>query len=128
MISHASTSFLESPNRFAEHLRAAIKAAPLRDLDGLSSKLWDAYRAGIVGDDHAQQLQELIQQRRGGHIAVDNIKRFPSTGRYLIQRSPEQRSPDRRASLLRRRKHSATGPLPPHLAAGFTTGELAVLK
>ena len=48
--------------------------------------------------------------------------------RYFIQRSPEQRSPDRRASLLRRREHAATGPLPPHLAAGFTTGELAVLK
>jgi hypothetical protein len=48
--------------------------------------------------------------------------------RHLIQRSPEQRSPDRRASLRRRREHAATGPLPPAIAAGFTTGELAVLK
>ena len=47
---------------------------------------------------------------------------------YYIQRSPEQRSPDRRASLLRRRQHAATGPLPPNLAANFTTGELAALK
>jgi hypothetical protein len=51
-----------------------------------------------------------------------------SVPRYLIQRSPEQRSPDRRASLLRRREHAATGPLPPAIAATFTTGELAVLK
>ena len=29
---------------------------------------------------------------------------------------------------MRRREHSATGPLPPAIAAGFTTGELAVLK
>jgi hypothetical protein len=48
--------------------------------------------------------------------------------RHHIQRTPEQRSPDRRASLLRRREHAATGPLPPNLATGFTVGELAVLK
>ena len=41
---------------------------------------------------------------------------------------PEQRSPDRRVSIGRRRQHAATGPLPPAIAATITTGELAVLK
>jgi hypothetical protein len=45
-----------------------------------------------------------------------------------IQRSPDQRSSDRRASIARRREHAATGPLPPAIAAGFTTGQLAVLR
>jgi hypothetical protein len=48
--------------------------------------------------------------------------------RYTIQRSPEQRSPDRQASFLRRRTLAGTGPLPPHLMAKFTTGEQAALK
>lgn len=55
--------------------------------------------------------------------SLGTVARYPT-----IQRSPEQRSPDRRASLLRRRQHAATGPLPPNLAANFTTGELAALK
>ena len=35
---------------------------------------------------------------------------------------------DRTASILRRRKLAASGPLPPALASQFTTGELAVLR
>ena len=48
--------------------------------------------------------------------------------RYSIKRSPEQRSPDRRVSILRRRTHAYGAVLPPHLAANFSPGELAVLK
>jgi hypothetical protein len=124
MTTHASktsTSFLES------QFRTAIREARPRDLDALSSKLWAAHGAGTIADDQAQQLAELIQWRR---LPVNRVLSQPdiASPRYYIQRSPQQRSPDRRASLLRRREHSATGPLPPHLAAGFTTGELAVLK
>ena len=35
---------------------------------------------------------------------------------------------DRHRKLRARREHAATGPLPPAIAAGFTVGELAVLK
>jgi hypothetical protein len=42
--------------------------------------------------------------------------------------SRSEASPDRRASIKRRRQHAAAGQLPPHLAANFTTGELAYLK
>jgi hypothetical protein len=129
MTTHASktsTAVLESPNRFAEHFRAAIETAASTDLDGLARKLWAAHGAGGVSDGQAQQLQELIQSKRRPLPGLRDLTAMAP--RYYIRRSPEQRSPDRRASLLRRREHSATGPLPPHLATGFTTGELAVLK
>src|SRR4029077_20982898 len=39
-----------------------------------------------------------------------------------------QRSPDRQASIERRRRLAASGPMPPALAARFTQGELAALR
>jgi hypothetical protein len=114
---------------FYDLLATAIEAAPLCDLDSITSDLWKAYGARTIADDQAQQLAELIQRRRGDRPVFRGLlSATPLAPRYFIQRSPEQRSPDRRASLLRRREHSATGPLPPAIAAGFTTGELAVLK
>ena len=127
MTTHASTSVLEGPNRFAEHFRTAIETASSTDLDGLARKVWAAHGAGGLSDGQAQQLAELIQRRRGPRPAA-TLSGTAAAPRYTIQRSPEQRSPDRRASIRRRREHSATGPLPPAIAAGFTTGELAVLK
>lgn len=63
--------------------------------------------------------------------ASDNITGFRPAAvkpkRYAIKRSPDQRSPDRAASIKRRRQHAATGPLPPPLASGYTTGQLACL-
>jgi hypothetical protein len=43
-------------------------------------------------------------------------------------RPPRQRSPDRQASIERRRRLVASGPLPPPLAARFTWGEIAVMR
>ena len=127
MITHASktsTSVLES------QFRTAIEAGPLRDLDSLARQLWKAHGAGLIGDDQAQQLGERIQQRRvpAAACSLPSMLIAGTPARYTIQRSPEQRSPNRRASITRRREHAATGPLPPAIAAGFTVGELAVLK
>jgi len=108
-------------------LATAIERAARNQLDDLSRQVSHALGAGSLADDRAQQLYELIQQRRGAPAALlsDTSTIAP---RYLIQRSPEQRSPDRRASLLRRREHAATGPLPPAIASSFTVGEIAVLR
>jgi len=115
---------------FYDQLATAIENAGRNQLDDLSSQVWRAYAAGTV-DDRAHELQEMIQRRRGPRPGARSLVAASTpalTRRYTIQRSPEQRSPDRRASLLRRRQHAATGPLPPSLAAHFTTGELAALK
>jgi hypothetical protein len=111
-------------------LASAIEGAARSQLDDYSRQLWKAHGAGIVADDQAQRLAELIQRRRGAQPGPCSLATAaPALApRYLIQRSPEQRSPNRRASLLRRREHAATGPLPPVIAATFTVGELAVLK
>src|SRR6185503_13636728 len=110
---------------FYDQLATAIENAGRNQLDDLSSQVWRAYAAGTV-DDRAHELQEMIQRRRGPQPGARSLvaASTPALTRHYIQRSPEQRSPDRRASLLRRRQHAATGPLPPSLATHFTTGEL----
>jgi hypothetical protein len=114
---------------FYDQLATAIENAGRNQLDDLSRQVSRALGAGSLADDRAQQLYELIQRRRGSPMAQGPLSAMSTIApRYLIQRSPEQRSPDRRASIGRRREHAATGPLPPAIAAGFTTGELAVLK
>ena len=115
---------------FYDQLATAIENAGRNQLDDLSSQVWRAYAAGTI-DDRAHELQEMIQGRRGPRPGARSLVAASTpalTRRYTIQRSPEQRSPDRQASLRRRRAHAATGPLPPSLAAHFTTGELAALK
>ncbi len=113
---------------FYDQLATAIETAGRNQLDDYSRQVWNAHDAGTIADDQAQQLAELIQRRRGPAIISNRAHVHALPARSYIQRSPVQRSPDRRASLLRRREHSATRPLPPALAATFTTGELAVLK
>jgi hypothetical protein len=105
-------------------LATAIEGAARSQLDDYSRQLWKAHGAGIVADDQAQQLAEAIQRRRGQPGAHSLATATP----VFIQRSPEQRSPDRRASIKRRREHTATGPLPPHLARHYTYGQVAVLR
>jgi hypothetical protein len=111
---------------FYDQLATAIENAARSQLDDLSSQVWRAYGAGTI-DDRAHELQEMIQRRRGPatQVASGPAIMIP---RYFIQRSPEQRSPDRRASLLRRREHVATHSLPPHLARQYTLGHNAVLR
>jgi hypothetical protein len=108
----------------------AIENAARSQLDDYSREVWRAHGAGSLADDQAQQLAEMIQRRRGPRPFRTSVPAGADVlaPRHFIQRSPEQRSPNRRVSLLRRREHAATGPLPPNLATGFTTGELAVLK
>jgi hypothetical protein len=94
---------------------------------GLREDIWRAHAAGQLSDDQAQELAERIeQQQRAGKTQWRLIT--GSSPRSWIQRSPEQRSPNRRASIKRRRLHAASGMLPPWLAADYTQGEQAVLR
>jgi hypothetical protein len=115
---------------FHDQLATAIENAGRNQLDDYSRQLWKAHGAGLVADDQAQQLQELIQSRRGTSSFRTSVATATEVliPRYLIQRSAEQRSPDRRASIRRRREHTAAGPLPPHLARHYTYGQVAVLR
>jgi hypothetical protein len=116
---------------FYDQLATAIETAARSQLDDLFRQVSRALVAGTIADDQAQQLYELVQSRRGTQPGARSLAAASTpalTRRYYIRRSPEQRSPDRVASLKRRRAHAACGPLPPGLATGFTMGELAALK
>jgi hypothetical protein len=94
---------------------------------GLREDIWHAHAAGQLSDDQAQELAERIErQQRAGKTQWRLIT--GSSPRFWIQRSPEQRSPNRRASIERRRLHAASGMLPPWIAANYTMGEQAVLR
>lgn len=113
---------------FAAQLETAIAGAYLHQLDHLSRDLWKAYAAGLLGDDEAQRLAELIHAGREAH-------RSPQTGESVSPRrstifTPRrlQRPAQRSKAIERRRTLAASGPLPPKLSGKFTTGAMAVLK
>lgn len=114
---------------FNDQLAGAIaEARTLARLDALSEALWKAWGAGGIGDDDAQAAAALLAARRS--VVRGDIKPVGiPPGRSSI--FPPRRAhvpPDRPAALLRRRQLAASGPMPPALAAKFTTAELAALR
>ena len=110
---------------FAEATMRAIAAAQTTELDHIAREVWRAHGAGILDDNAAQTAAEAIQARRtiARAEAGQSVKGPP-------QAPPRkrQRSPDRQASIERRRRLVASGPLPPALAARFTWGEQAAMR
>lgn len=117
----------------AQKLAGAIAGAPMSSLDDFSRDVWRALAAGMLTDDDAQHLAEVIHARRTLARALEASGRPKAGGgvarswSYFPPKRP-QRLPDRARSLERRRRLAASGPLPPALAARFTTGELAALR
>jgi hypothetical protein len=110
---------------FAEQIEGVIHSSLCRDLDHVARNLWQGFAAGQVTDDEAARLATLLEARRG--IArAQGARRSDFRPIAFTPRRP-QRSPDRQRSRLRRRQLAAAGPLPPHLAAMFTPGELAAM-
>lgn len=106
-------------------------ARTIARLDRAAAAIWKAFSIKGLSEEQTQALAERIAKRKtnlrptlqqvgqhGGQIARQSI--FPP-------RKP-QRSPDRKESLMRRRRMASSGPLPPQLAAHFTTGQLAVMR
>ena len=64
-------------------------------------------------------------------VRAPQVRRRPLAAGRLSHFPPKRkaaRSPNRRASIERRRTLAASGPMPPQLASQFTTGELAALR
>lgn len=111
-----------------ENFAAAIDAATLNNLDTISKTVTQAWADGQLCDADAQALFERVQARRSRPAQLKTSRLLSGIRRYAITRSAEQKSPDRMASLERRRKLAASGHMPNVMAARFTTGELAVAK
>src|SRR3954466_907430 len=115
---------------FRETMGAAIDGArTLAQMDELSRQIWQAHTSGAVDDAGAQRLAERLHERRGSIIRAGIVPVGVPAGRVSLF-PPRRRpvSPDRIASRDRRRLLACSGPMPPPLAARFTTGQLAVLR
>jgi hypothetical protein len=108
-----------------DHMLCSIDAARPTELAQLGSDISRAYGNGALSEDDYQRLWEAIQERRAEtgpkpRAAPSGAPRWPARRR--------QRSPNRQASIERRRRLVASGPLPPAMAARFTWGEQAVMR
>ena len=112
----------------AEQFHAAAAAARnTAAVDEIARLTWRAHAEGHILDAEAEAISEALQGRRAAFAARRTQQAVsPSIG-LSARRRPTPRSPDRQASLERRRRQAASGAVPPALAARFTTGELAVL-
>ena len=121
-----------------EILTAIGGTKSLATLDGFARTVWQRWGAKEVTDEQAQALAEAIEARKREVRVIDTVaSRAPHVaalakgqGRpsHFPPKRKAVRSPDRRASIARRRLLAASGPMPPRLASQFTTGELAVLR
>jgi hypothetical protein len=98
-----------------DEIRRAIEAAPRMQLAKIGEALWKAWGQGLLGDEEAQALSDLIETRRA----------LPAPAKAAQRRTGAR--PRSAASLERRRSWAASGRLPPALAARFTLAEQAVL-
>jgi hypothetical protein len=106
---------------FAEQIAGAIEHAQFSDLNDLAHKLWKAHAAGHIGDQEAQELAERLEARKPKQ--PQPVTSF----RPASARPKRQRSPDRQASIERRRRLARASPVPPELVDQFTQGQHAVI-
>jgi hypothetical protein len=106
-----------------EHLEAALIGADLETCDDINRRLWQAYAAGEITDTDAGAVSEAVASRRQAIKAAG-----PKPTRPPTRQRREPRSPDRAASLERKRRVASSGALPPNIAANFTQGEIAALS
>ena len=111
-------------HQFHEGVAAARNSARL---DNVARLLWRAHAEGAIADADAEAVAEAIQSRRAAFSR-------PAAGVALSQAAPASarrrppRSPDRQASLERRRRCAMSGLMPGRLAARFTVAEIAALS
>src|SRR5260370_5477500 len=108
---------------------AAAVARNTAAVDEIARLTWRAHAEGHILDADAEAISEALQGRRAAFAARGTQQRALSSPiSPSARRRPAPRSPDRQASLERRRRQAASGTLPPALAARFTTGEVAALS
>ena len=104
--------------------RAVDTARGTKALDDVSRLVWRGMSQGVLDDDNAQMLAELIHARR------ESLKeqREATRPKSIFPPRRPQRAPVRAEAIARRRRLAASGPLPPSIAARFTVGEAAVMR
>lgn len=126
METKTSTSVLEG--HFAQQLAAAVERVAFANIDQMAQQIWAAHGSELLTDDEAGELAARLQDRRKASTPMPAIGAVLPVKKLMFKRAPAQRSPDRARSIARRRLLAASGPLPPQLAANYTTSEMAALK
>ena len=116
---------------FKMEFAAALDGA--RDLtlvEEIARVFWRAYGAGEISDSDAASVSAQIEEARRRIKPKEARAPGVRLGAVSMFRARRRRcvSPDRAASLARRRRLAYSGPMPPALAAGFTVGKLAALR
>jgi hypothetical protein len=129
----------------ADDITDRIAIACPAEIDGIIKDAWTDHTNGRLTENEIEALDEAARARREavgssrrwaepGLPTAGKPKQLPAAGKLFPNRRPPplpaagKRSPDRQASIERRRRLAASGPMPPALAAKFSTGMLAVLK
>lgn len=115
----------------ADHITVALQVARGRTmLDEIGRTIWGGMAEGMLSEEEAQRFADQLEAlRRGEGISIPASEPERRLSRHSIfPPRRKQTPPDRRSSLARRRRLASSGPVPPSLAAHFTTGELAVLR
>lgn len=110
---------------FANQFAAAIDAAHPTQLDRCARDLWRAHGAEQITDTEAERLAEAIEARRGDRRRLAEPASWRSSIFPKRREQPARRHPER---MARRRRLAFSGPLPPTLAASWTTARLAILR
>jgi hypothetical protein len=104
---------------------AAAVARNTYAVDEIARLTWRAHAEGQLLDAEAEVISEALQARRAAFATRAASPSRPSLGLPWPAKRP--RSPDRQASLERRRRQAMSGVVPAKIAASFTMAELAVL-
>jgi hypothetical protein len=110
---------------------AAAAARNTATVDEIARLTWRAHAEGQIHDADAEAVSEALQARRRAFAAGQGFpRRAAQTAASARPRAAatRPRSPDRQASLERRRRQAMSGIVPAKIAASFTVGELAVLS
>ena len=113
----------------ADDIADRIAIACPDEIDGIIKDMWVDHTHGLLADNEMETLDEAARARREAIQArrTETRSRTPQSAPRGSARR-RQRSPDKQASIERRRRLVASGPLPPPLAARFTWGEIAVMR
>ena len=101
------------------------------ELDEIIKNMWVDHTHGLLTDNEVEILDEAARARREAiQERRTETRPKPRTAPFSAPRvsARRQRTPDRQASIERRRRLVASGPLPPAMAARFTWGEIAVMR
>jgi hypothetical protein len=114
----------------ADDIADRIAIAFPGEIDGIIKDMWVDHTHGLLADNEMETLDEAARARREA-IQARRTETRKTSG--VPQNAPRgsarrRRSPDKQASIERRRRLVASGPLPPPLAARFTWGEIAVMR